>query len=54
LPNSGYLQKGYEADIVLVKGDPLQNIEAVSPANVSAVLKNGKIVSGSSDKLKQQ
>ena len=53
LPNSGYLRKGCEADIVLVRGDPVQNIEAIAPTNVSAVLKNGKIMAPSRDKLNQ-
>ena len=44
LQNLGFLKKGFEADIVLVKGNPIHDIESVAPANVLTVLKKGKIV----------
>ena len=44
LTKVGRLKKGFEADIVLVRGNPLTDIEALAPTNIASVLKNGKVV----------
>ena len=44
LPNSGKIAQNYEADLVVVKGNPLENIEALAPENVVAVLKSGRLI----------
>src|SRR5579872_6853662 len=44
LPNLGALKKGFEADIVLAKGNPIRDIESLAPKNVMTVLKKGRIV----------
>lgn len=43
--NNGKVKKGFQADIVVVKGNPLENIQAVAPQNVVHVLKRGKLYS---------
>jgi len=40
----GTLAKGKMADLVIAKGDPLKNMEALLPENISLVLKEGAIV----------
>ncbi len=45
LKNCGRIQKGMDADLVVVKGNPLQNVEVLAPANILHVLKMGKIYS---------
>lgn len=47
LTNLGHLRNGFEADIVVVRGNPMKDIEALSPANVVNVLKNGRVVASS-------
>lgn len=44
--NSGYLREGYRGDVIVLKGDPLNNIEDLSPSNVLYVIKDGKIFRG--------
>ena len=44
LTNLGYLRKGFEADIVVVRGNPIRDIDALAPANVVSVLKKGRVV----------
>jgi imidazolonepropionase-like amidohydrolase len=44
-PNIGRIRKGCAADIVVVRGNPLENIEALAPANVLHVIKQGKLYS---------
>jgi imidazolonepropionase-like amidohydrolase len=45
LVNNGQIRKGFQADIAVVRGNPLENIEALAPANVAHVLKHGKLFS---------
>jgi imidazolonepropionase-like amidohydrolase len=42
LNDVGIIRKGYQADLVVVKGDPLQDIGALSPSSVVSVIKHGK------------
>ena len=42
LANTGQIKKGFDADIVVVNGNPLDDIEAVAPANIAAVFKKGR------------
>ena len=44
LQNTGRIKKGLNADIVVVKGNPLTDIEALAPTNVTHVLKQGKTI----------
>jgi imidazolonepropionase-like amidohydrolase len=43
LNGQGRIERGFEASLVVLKGDPLKNIEAVAPPNIKHVLKSGKI-----------
>ena len=43
LSNSGRIQKGREANLVVVKGNPMENIETLAPNNIQHVLKMGRI-----------
>jgi imidazolonepropionase-like amidohydrolase len=46
-PDCGSIRSGANADLLIVKGSPLQDIAAVSdPRNHMLVLKHGKVVSG--------
>jgi imidazolonepropionase-like amidohydrolase len=47
LSNTGRIKKGYTADIVVVKGNPLHDIQALAPANIMHVLKRGRSFRGS-------
>ena len=47
LENVGLIKEGYIADLVVVKGDPLENIEILAPENIVHVMKSGKIYSTS-------
>lgn len=43
-PNSGQLKEGYDADIIAVSGNPLENIDLLSEAaNITHVWKGGKL-----------
>lgn len=42
LKNCGRIQKGMEANILVVKGNPLENIEFLAPGNIVHVFKHGK------------
>lgn len=48
LKNLGRIQKGVEADLVVVKGNPLENIELLAPTNIRHVLKSGHVHSPNS------
>ncbi|ACP35011.1 amidohydrolase [Sulfolobus islandicus L.S.2.15] len=43
---AGYLKEGYKADVIVVKGNPLNNIEDLSPSNILYVIKDGRIFRG--------
>ena len=45
LQSIGRIRKGLEADIVIVKGNPLEEIECLAPQNVRHVIKHGKLYS---------
>jgi imidazolonepropionase-like amidohydrolase len=45
LPNVGRIKEGFEADIIVVKGNPLKDIQAIAPENVLQVFKSGKLYS---------
>jgi len=47
LTNTGIIKKGYLADIVMVKGNPVNDIQALAPANIMHVLKRGRLFGGS-------
>lgn len=44
LQTTGRIRKGFEADIVVVRGNPLDDIEALAPANIVKVIKHGQLV----------
>jgi len=44
LNDRGRIKKNYVADLIAVKGNPLENIELLNPDNVLFVMKEGKIV----------
>jgi imidazolonepropionase-like amidohydrolase len=43
LPMVGRIKQGFEADVIVVKGNPMKNIEALAPENVLHVFKSGKL-----------
>jgi imidazolonepropionase-like amidohydrolase len=43
IDNAGKLANGKSGDLILVNGNPLENIESLSPENILYVMKNGKI-----------
>jgi imidazolonepropionase-like amidohydrolase len=43
LNDIGRIHKGMEADLVVVKGNPLQNIELLAPSNIQHVVKSGHV-----------
>ena len=44
LQNTGRIRKGFDADIVVVRGNPLNDIEALAPANIVNVIKCGRLI----------
>jgi imidazolonepropionase-like amidohydrolase len=40
---SGKIETGYGADLTVVRGNPLENIEALSPNNVTQVVRKGRL-----------
>ncbi len=42
----GMLEKGMQADVVVVKGNPIENIRALAPENVLYVIKSGRLLVG--------
>jgi imidazolonepropionase-like amidohydrolase len=45
LENSGMLKEGLRADALVVKGNPVADIEALAPENVLYVIRSGKLLS---------
>jgi len=45
LENSGILKEGFRADAVVVKGNPIADIEALAPGNILYVIRSGKLLS---------
>ena len=43
LDNVGQIKKDYLADIIAVKGNPLNNTEALNPENIVLVIKRGRV-----------
>jgi len=43
LSNCGKIKKGFDANLVVVKGNPLENVEVLAPGNIQHVLKMGRI-----------
>lgn len=46
LQNRGSLREGYHADVIVVKGNPLDNLESLAPENITHVIKSGKLRPG--------
>jgi imidazolonepropionase-like amidohydrolase len=44
LENSGALKEGFRADAVIVRGNPLEDIEALAPENILYVIRSGKLI----------
>jgi len=44
LENTGRIKKGFDADIVVVRGNPLNDAEALAPANIVNVIKRGRLI----------
>ncbi|MEM0134520.1 MAG: amidohydrolase family protein [Thermoplasmatales archaeon] len=44
LTNIGSIKKGFRADIIAVKGNPLENPMALNPENIVLVIKGGQVV----------
>ena len=45
LENKGWLREGFRADAVIVRGDPIEDIEALAPENILYVIRSGKLLS---------
>ena len=45
LQNSGMLREGSRADVVVVRGNPIAEVEALAPENVLYVIRSGKLLS---------
>jgi len=45
LENSGLVKEGFKADAVIVRGNPLANIEMLAPENILYVIRSGKLLS---------
>ena len=43
LRDRGSLQKGLRADVIVVRGNPIDNIESLAPENIVHVIKSGKL-----------
>jgi imidazolonepropionase-like amidohydrolase len=43
LQNAGRIKKGFDADIVVVRGNPLNDTNALAPANIVNVVKRGQL-----------
>jgi imidazolonepropionase-like amidohydrolase len=43
LDNIGQVKKGFDADLIVAAGNPLTDLEAISPKRISHVIKKGKI-----------
>jgi len=43
LNNKGQVKKGFDADLIVVRGNPLMDLEAISPARISHVIESGKV-----------
>lgn len=44
LNSKGQVKKGFDADLIIVKGNPLTDLDAISPPRISYVIKSGKIL----------
>lgn len=44
LEKSGLLKKGFKANVVIVKGNPIADVEALAPENILAVIRSGKLL----------
>ncbi|MDH2901625.1 MAG: amidohydrolase family protein [archaeon] len=47
LPMVGRIREGFEADVIIVRGNPLKDVEALAPEKVLHVFKSGKLTSNS-------
>ena len=43
---TGALEAGKSADLLVVNGDPLENIRAISVENMEVIMKEGELVRG--------
>ncbi len=43
LSNAGKIKKGADATLVVVRGNPLENVETLAPGNIQHVMKTGRI-----------
>ena len=46
LPDRGSLRKGCRADVIVVKGNPVDDLESLAPENIIHVVKSGKLCFG--------
>ena len=44
LQDKGRIRKGFVADIIIVRGNPLNDIEALAPVNIVNVIKRGQLI----------
>jgi imidazolonepropionase-like amidohydrolase len=49
LPDRGSLKKGCRADVIVVKGNPVEDLESLAPENVIHVIKSGRLYSGAAN-----
>ena len=50
LPDRGSLRKGCRADVIVVKGNPVDDLESLAPENVVHVIKSGRLYSGAAER----
>jgi imidazolonepropionase-like amidohydrolase len=44
LNNIGQIEQGFDADLIVVNGNPLQDLEAISPTRITHVIKKGNMI----------
>ncbi len=43
LPSVGQIKEGYDADLIVVKGNPLEDINRIAPENILCVIQSGNL-----------
>jgi len=49
LPDRGSLKEGQRADVIVVRGNPVDDLESLAPENILHVVKSGKVYAGAAE-----